>query len=791
MSAREKEHGGAGAVHPRRPRTSSMSHDSSRHATPDKGADARRPLSPVGAIGGVKKAAGGKQSTDYQQLKDSNEGTTTRGGAPPPAHTHDEEAPAPPSFVNESELAQGGIEFNNMATTPARPTLNGSTNGAVLTASNAATNNAHATRTRSMSGAAGHPARHTRRASRRGSVLVDGVLVAREKKPKPQGHYTKQPVWILGLVCVILGSILDFAALAFVDQAVVAPLGSLTLVSNVFFAPLLLGEKVNRKQLYCTALIISGSCLAVAFAPHSDSTLKTDEMFHEFIRARFIVYGILCILAVVGLRVICWRCNKVRRADPHGAYTKVARYHTFAYAACAGIMGAQSVLFAKCTAMLLKSSFAGDGVMFAYPGTYGVLIGLGVTIFLQIRWLNSGLRMFTALMIVPIFQSFWILVSVIAGMIFFGEYAGVFEHTTNAIMFPFGLFLTICGVYFLTQIKSPSSENAEAGHGHGHATGVQHRRRSRSSARSSISLPHGSLQSVVVEVDSNASTNGGGGVAASGSTPLMKSLGDSYGVPSPRDPSILATTVAATPRKPTRVQGPPRAGGINSTADGGFSEATPRPEDGEEYDSGSESGSSSEEEDHVQENLEIAQHLAPLNSLMYFLPDSLIREPSTPTTTQAYFEENSSGFGNGGEDSTIGGLPYERIFRIAPVQEDDEESLSRSGSVAASPVPNRFGAFAAAAAAPASNGITPPTPLSRASSASPDIFPPNSQLQQGSLQMSSIQPAPLEDRTRSESEEAAEARQEQRRQKRKKKRAESMRNGNVSQETDQLKESLL
>ena len=53
--------------------------------------------------------------------------------------------------------------------------------------------------------------------------------------------------------------------------------------------------------------------------------------------------------------------------------------------------------------------------MFVYWGTYFVLLGLGVTIFLQIRWLNSGLQRFSALMIVPIFQSFWILVSVVAG----------------------------------------------------------------------------------------------------------------------------------------------------------------------------------------------------------------------------------------------------------------------------------------------------------------------------------------------------------------------------------------
>ena len=168
-------------------------------------------------------------------------------------------------------------------------------------------------------------------------------------------HYTRSPLWIAGIVCVILGSLFDFAALAFVDQSVVAPLGSLTLVANVFFAPLLLKEKVYRKQLYCTALIISGSILAVAFAPHAGSDPSIPEMFANFARLRFIMYGLLSTSIVCALRYVSWRLNKIRRTDLH-AYQQVAKYHTFCYAACAGIMGAQSVLFAKVSSHTHRSA---------------------------------------------------------------------------------------------------------------------------------------------------------------------------------------------------------------------------------------------------------------------------------------------------------------------------------------------------------------------------------------------------------------------------------------------------
>src|SRR5437868_4729257 len=48
----------------------------------------------------------------------------------------------------------------------------------------------------------------------------------------PSVHYTSGWTWRFGLILVILGSLADFAALSYGSQSLVAPLGSLTLVSN-------------------------------------------------------------------------------------------------------------------------------------------------------------------------------------------------------------------------------------------------------------------------------------------------------------------------------------------------------------------------------------------------------------------------------------------------------------------------------------------------------------------------------------------------------------------------------
>jgi uncharacterized membrane protein len=71
-----------------------------------------------------------------------------------------------------------------------------------------------------------------------------------------------------------LGSLFDFAALAFAAQSIVAPLGSLTLVSNILFAPLLLDERVARRDVIATLGIVAGSIVSVVFATH-DETIMT------------------------------------------------------------------------------------------------------------------------------------------------------------------------------------------------------------------------------------------------------------------------------------------------------------------------------------------------------------------------------------------------------------------------------------------------------------------------------------------------------------------------------------
>lgn len=276
-------------------------------------------------------------------------------------------------------------------------------------------------------------------------------------------NYTKQRVWQLGFFLTILGSFFDFAALAFAAQSIVAPLGSLTLVCNTILAPCMLGEEIRRQDIFATFAIILGSSIAVATASHQDDFIDTADLFELFTQGRFVGYVVVVCGVIAALRYAVFWARRIKKTQGRERYLQVVKYHRFCYAAAAGVMGAQSVLFAKCTAQLLANTITGKGIMFVHPWTYFVLLMLGLTIFFQVKWLNSGLRLFPSVVIVPTFQSFWILVSVLSGMAFFGEYKAFADAEWKGGLFGTGILLTIAGVYMLSQRSHVAAAPAEGG----------------------------------------------------------------------------------------------------------------------------------------------------------------------------------------------------------------------------------------------------------------------------------------------------------------------------------------
>jgi len=131
-------------------------------------------------------------------------------------------------------------------------------------------------------------------------------------------------------------------------------------------------------------------------------------------------------------------------------YSKYEKVHPFCLCALSGVFGGQSVMFGKMVAELISTSIDGE-VQILNLWFPLFLISMFLCVFSQLHFLAVALNFFDALYCVPVFQCFFISVSTIGGASFFGEF-GRFS-TTQAVLFPIGLIMTLTGVIVLSSRK--------------------------------------------------------------------------------------------------------------------------------------------------------------------------------------------------------------------------------------------------------------------------------------------------------------------------------------------------
>eukprot|EP01029_Cantina_marsupialis_P023940 TRINITY_DN603_c0_g1_i15.p1 TRINITY_DN603_c0_g1~~TRINITY_DN603_c0_g1_i15.p1 ORF type:complete len:247 (+),score=29.39 TRINITY_DN603_c0_g1_i15:499-1239(+) len=220
-----------------------------------------------------------------------------------------------------------------------------------------------------------------------------------------------------------------------------------------------LKEKLMLRDVLSTLVIVSGCVIAVMFASHKNCLRTLEQLYSLYERKQFAVYfSVLVVILIVWLLIIR-RIEYIQKR--HGGdspqYKSWEKFHRFSYPSISGIVGAQSVLFAKTVVEMVMDTINGGNVFFFRIQSYPILILLGLCITLQVYWLNCGLARFDALYNVPIFQSFWISFSVIGGGIHYGEFSDF--STKQIAMFPLGVVLTIVGVYFLSQRDTNSKKS--------------------------------------------------------------------------------------------------------------------------------------------------------------------------------------------------------------------------------------------------------------------------------------------------------------------------------------------
>uniref|UniRef100_A0A7S2RQ18 Uncharacterized protein n=1 Tax=Mucochytrium quahogii TaxID=96639 RepID=A0A7S2RQ18_9STRA len=292
-------------------------------------------------------------------------------------------------------------------------------------------------------------------------VNTQKYSMMQEVKNHRNRSYLRQPIWMLGLFLVFLGAIADFGALGFAAQSLITPVGGFTMVANLFFASYWLGETITKLDIVSTSLIIFGIVLVAAFADKSEQCFTLETLVCLYHRTQFILYACFTALAIAVAYGMVWYIRRETKNMKEGEceLPKFRRMRTAFPVLCAtlsGLIGAQSVLFAKSTIEILKAVMRGDNE-FTKPGTYIIILMMFLCIFGQIHWLAVGLRDYDAVIMVPLFQCVYVVFTIIGGASYFAEFRGF--NLLQTIFFPIGVMLICSGVMGLAMHKSRTAED--------------------------------------------------------------------------------------------------------------------------------------------------------------------------------------------------------------------------------------------------------------------------------------------------------------------------------------------
>ena len=260
------------------------------------------------------------------------------------------------------------------------------------------------------------------------TALGNHLIVKGHSFSKKQEHRQATLLIVAGNISVVLlGTVLGLVALAFAPQSIIAPLGGLTVIWNLVLAtlPFFGGVKPKTEEIMYTCLTLFGMAMVVGMGPTSRAE-KTS--FATLVRPLFLVV----LGTYVGL--IVWLSS---------AKTENKLFRRIAAGGTGAMVGGLSNVFAK-SAVEFYSGNQVESEAEDYV-TFIVIIGIAVSLALgQLMLLNSALANFSAVQVIPIYQTILCIAATISGGIAFDEFRDM--QVLQGLGFLVGVMVAAFGV---------------------------------------------------------------------------------------------------------------------------------------------------------------------------------------------------------------------------------------------------------------------------------------------------------------------------------------------------------
>ncbi|KAF9559543.1 hypothetical protein EC968_006549 [Mortierella alpina] len=319
-----------------------------------------------------------------------------------------------------------------------------------------------------------------------------------------QRHECGRPMWHVGLYLYVGSQILGSTiALNFLKTQWVAPLGSIALIFNFVFAKILVGTRITKKDVWGTVVVMISVVWIVIFGgmnsgADNEDSLTIAELKALFSRIVFIIFFSVLNLIVFALLAIglyaYWAIslddesgqlrkkmkikltkllgtNRLARAsgltlasdeglEAEAKDLRLRKVVGMIMATAGGLIASQTLLLAKSGVKLITSTAAGHN-QFKDSMSFFILFVLVITGVLQVYCLNTALKLYDSVLVVPLFYGFYTAFGLINSTIYLNQLQ--YYQPWVLLLILIGIGFLIFGVRMLSDPKTEQEELNIAG----------------------------------------------------------------------------------------------------------------------------------------------------------------------------------------------------------------------------------------------------------------------------------------------------------------------------------------
>jgi MFS family permease len=251
----------------------------------------------------------------------------------------------------------------------------------------------------------------------------------------------KKPEWWISMIFLIFGEIFNFMAYGFAPTSVIAPLGTLSIISGALSGYFYLGERMKLRSLMGMILSISGAVLIVAFAKSEEPKLDPEAIMEALSQIQFIVFA-SCMMALVIFFLILEKTPVPGTNKLFGDEFMIIRV------ALTALFSGFTVLATKAISSLIAISFL---TMFTYWISYVLLVVLISNSFLTLYYTNKALSAFDSTLVLPAEFAAYTFCAIFGSAVLYNDFEDA--SLLQKLVFLLGCLITFSGVYLITTGK--------------------------------------------------------------------------------------------------------------------------------------------------------------------------------------------------------------------------------------------------------------------------------------------------------------------------------------------------